>query len=92
MYSKEGIGHWLEWEKCIKQGKILREVYKPLMLFKTATKEEAGFYSNCSACDERLKADFGDYGKPLDEKFIECPNSKGTGHGIWASVLNIILN
>jgi hypothetical protein len=93
MYSIAEVANFREWMRDIECARTLRKVYKPQMLLKRGGREEAGYYTDCQLCGERIKVAFGDYLKPLDEKFIVCPNSNGhDGHGVWGSAINLILN
>ena len=93
MYTVAEVANFKEWIADIECAQKLRKLYAPQMLYKRGGREDAGYYTNCQWCNERVKVPFGDYLKPLDEKFVACHNGNGVdGHGVWGSAINLILN
>ena len=71
----------------------LRKFYPSQMLYYKNDYLETTLTQKCRACYRPLKAKFGDYSKPLDEKWVPCPDGKPEDrHGYWASVINVNLN
>ena len=91
-YDETSLRNLRTWEKSIKEAAELRSIYGLRMLRHKGGDVVIGYYDTCKECGERLYAPFGNYGRPLDEKFIHCTKSEEDGHGLWASVINLVLN
>jgi hypothetical protein len=93
MYSKEMMALLLDLEKEIVAGNKLREALPPVMFSLKSTYLDSGVDIKCGKCGNVIHALFGDYSKPLANKYFRCPGSaKGEEHGIFASAINLILN
>lgn len=94
-YTKESLNNFLDWENNILKANNLRKYGANALLTSNMGLVMNGFTTPCNKCGHVVKAEFGDFSKPLDEKFVECPMGCGTGedgHGVWASAINMILN
>jgi len=93
MYSEGLKNSFRELMENMELAKKLRGFYPPQMLLYKNDHLETAVSQRCKACGEILKAKFGDYSKPLAEKWIPCPNGTPEDkHGYWASAIHINLN
>lgn len=91
-YGPDAKRNLMDWEENIIAARKLREEFPPQILSYTAEAVHNGFFDYCSSCGFKIYVPFGDYSKPLEEKYVPCPNSNKAGHGVWASAINMVLN
>ena len=92
-YGPDDIENYKDWEEEITIGNSLRKKYGVIQMHMSMSHIEDKINIPCPKCGSKMVIEFGDYGKPLAQKSVEC--SKGEideGHGWWASVINLILN
>jgi len=92
MYTEEMMKRLLGWEQEILAGNRFRAELPPVMLKLNAENRDGGYNIRCR-CGEVIRAEFGDFSKPLDNKVFKCPGSTDDDqHGVLASAINLILN
>jgi hypothetical protein len=89
-WSKEEEKSFRMWADNVDAGKKIREHFPPVMLIHKLSDSCIGWTEPCRECGTPIKVRFGQ--APLEEKFVPCPNSDDSGHGVWASGINIQLN
>jgi hypothetical protein len=93
MYSKGMMDMLIDLEKEVIAGNKLRKILPPQILKLNSLNVDNGYQVKCNRCGGIINALFGDYTKPLANKYFKCPGSaKGEEHGIFASAINLILN
>ena len=93
MYDKMDLENYKYWEDDILSCAELRRKYPIVVLTHNCHEQEDGFDVKCPKCNSILRAQFGKYNRALDQKAVICPNGDPeSGHGWWASVINLVLN
>lgn len=90
-YTPESLKAFNDWSENIEASTKLRQTFPSVILTHKGSWVTNGYNIPCKECGTILKASFGDYSKPLDEKFVPCLIDK-EGHGHWASVINVFEN
>lgn len=93
MYNTEDKIKLNRWVDDILASSFLRKKYGTTIMHHTNTYSENTIISKCVKCRSDIKYKFGDFSKPLDQKFLSCPNGGlDESHGFWASVINFMMN
>lgn len=90
-YTPEALEAFKDWLDNIEAATKLRQQFPPTILTHMGGNCCRGYVDVCRDCGTKLTVEFGDYSKPLDEKFVHCVIDED-GHGVWASAINMILN
>lgn len=93
LYDKVDKENFKYWHDDVLQSIELRKRFPVIILTHDNHVAEEGFDVECPQCDAILRAQFGKYDRPIDNKAIFCTNGPPEdGHGFWATVVNLILN
>jgi hypothetical protein len=90
-YTPKELKSLQDWVRNIEEATELRQMFPPQIIVHKTDWVGTGYVAKCLACGSRINVDFGDFSKPLDEKFVPCIIDD-KGHGHWGSAINICLN